>query len=257
MIHNKYQNLSPPLPISSLNLRDIALKEQMILVNIEEDEDLKNARTMREQIWVIKQKLYGEGKPNLSTIAKIFNCKASTIKRHLIQQVKSKPNGRPSILPDDASDFITQIVREQFEKRNPINYDFLQDALWKKYNIFIIPDTLRHYCKNISAIKAVDGIPMEKQRIEVRQEDLQRKYQELEEYLKTIPGEFIFNVDETGCSDWTDAQIMKVLVPSEYDKAYIKYPRDRNAKRASLVGCIAADGDSPCHIASEDDRIGS
>lgn len=248
MNEDKYRHLAPPIPISTMNTRDIGLTEQIKLIGIEENEELLNAQTFREQIWIIANILYGEGKPNLTVIAKIFGCKPATVKRHLKQHLGKKPNGRPSVLPADTAEFIVQLVREQYEKRCPINYDFLQDALWKKFNVSVLPDTLRHYCKNISQIKAVDGIPMEKQRIDVNPEDIRRKYEELEEHLRTIPGEFVFNVDETGCSDWADAQCMKVLVPSEYDKTYIKYPKDRNAKRASLVGCIVADGDSLCPL---------
>ena len=79
----------------------------------------------------------------------------------------------------------------------------------------MLSDTLRHFCRNIKEIKSVDGVPMEKNRIEVNIDDLKQKYNELDNHLKNIPGEFVFNVDESGCSEWIDAQAIKVLVPSD------------------------------------------
>ena len=72
--------------------------------------------------------------------------------------------------------------------------------------------------------------------------DIQNWYVELEALCFDIPGAFIFNVDETGCCDWVDAHDVKVLVPSSYSEDKIKIPVDRNSKRATLVGCISADG---------------
>ena len=85
---------------------------------------------------------------------------------------------------------------------------------------------------------------MEKNRIDVSIDDIKKKYSELENYIKNIPGEFIFNVDESGCSEWIDTQAIKVLVPSDFSNSSIKIPKDRNSKRASLVGCISADGEA-------------
>ena len=44
----------------------------------------------------------------------------------------------------------------------------------------MLSDTLRHFCRNIKEIKSVDGVPMEKNRIEVNIDDLKQKYNELD-----------------------------------------------------------------------------
>lgn len=48
----------------------------------------------------------------------------------------------------------------------------------------MLSDTLRHFCRNIKEIKSVDGVPMEKNRIEVNIDDLKQKYNELDNHLK-------------------------------------------------------------------------
>ena len=50
------------------------------------------------------------------------------MKRHINSSINSNKNGRPSIFPEGTKEFIIQIVYDQFQKKNPINYDFLQEA---------------------------------------------------------------------------------------------------------------------------------
>ena len=233
--------LKPALSKASLRIDELPPIDQVKMFKILESDDFIEAKTFREQVLIVVDLLYEDRKPNYSRLAKMFGCKPESIKWQCNKK-SPKPCGRPSLLPPDARNFIVEAVKEGFNKRNPISVDYLQEALSCKYNITIHSDTLRHYCRRIKEIKLIDAIPMESERIQVSEEDIAQKYKELEEHLKVIPGEFIFNVDETGCSDWVDSHEMKVFVPSDYESSSIKYPRNRASKRASLVGCIAADG---------------
>ena len=246
MCDDKYGSpLKPPISTFELNTDGLSLNEQIKLMDLSESNDFGHAKTMRQQVILVSKVLFDDNsRINYSTIAKIFKSNVNSIKRHINSPVNLYKNGRPSIFPEGTKEFIIQIVYEQFQKKNPINYDFLQEAIWKQYNITVLSDTLRHFCRNIKEIKSVDGVPMEKNRIEVNIDDLKQKYNELDNHLKNIPGEFVFNVDESGCSEWIDAQAIKVLVPSDFANSSIKIPKDRNSKRVSLVGCIAADGEA-------------
>ncbi|OHT10736.1 hypothetical protein TRFO_19974 [Tritrichomonas foetus] len=83
----------------------------------------------------------------------------------------------------------------------------------------------------------VTGIPMEKSMVETKESEI-----ELDAMLDDVPGSFVFNVDEEGCSEWCDASEMKVLVPSSYQGSTIKIPVDRNSKRSTIVACLSGDG---------------
>jgi hypothetical protein len=92
------------------------------------------------------------------------------------------------------------------------------------------------------AVKTVIGEPMERERVDVNPEDIEIWFNELEQAIADVPREFIFNVDETGCSEYADRREMKVIVPAEHIGETVKVPFDRHSKRATLTACIAADG---------------
>ena len=169
----------------------MTLDEQIKLNYIKENNDFVHAKTMRQKVILVSKALFDDdSRINYSTIAKIFKSNVNSVKRHINSSINSNKNGRHSIFPEGTKEFIIQIVYDQFQKKNPINYDFLQEAIWKHYHITVLSDTLRHFCRSIKEIKTVDGIPMEKNRIDVSIDDIKKKYSELENYIKNIPGEF-------------------------------------------------------------------
>jgi hypothetical protein len=57
-----------------------------------------------------------------------------------------------------------------------------------------------------------------------------------------VPRQFVFNVDETECSNFSDKPETTMLVSSIYEARSVRIPVDRHAKRSTLTACIAADG---------------
>jgi hypothetical protein len=51
-------------------------------------------------------------------------------------------------------------------------------------------------------------------------------------------------MDETGCDDFVDKRVHKVVVPEGYVRRTIPVPADRTFKRATLVGAIPASGEA-------------
>jgi hypothetical protein len=135
-------------------------------------------------------------------------------------------------------------MNENFENRNPVTYDYLADAVQYYFGVSVKTDTLRHICRTFPGVKSIWGSPMETERVEAKIEDIDDFYHELSAYLEDIPSSFVFIVDETGCQAWSDSHDCRVLVPESFSGNTIKIPVDRNSKRSTLVGCIAADGAS-------------
>jgi hypothetical protein len=57
-----------------------------------------------------------------------------------------------------------------------------------------------------------------------------------------VPRQFVFNVDETGRTDFGDKRETTVLVPSTCEGRSVRITVDRHAKRSTPTACIAADG---------------
>jgi hypothetical protein len=85
---------------------------------------------------------------------------------------------------------------------------------------------------------------MDRSRVHCNQRAVPDFYDELEAEL-TRSMLSLFNVDESGCSEWADkpAEII-VLVPADFDKDHIFVPTDHPSKQSTMVGCIAGDGNA-------------
>ena len=57
-----------------------------------------------------------------------------------------------------------------------------------------------------------------------------------------IPTAFIYNVDECGFQSWADKITEKVVVPNEVEETSTNIGIDRASRRATLIGCVCADG---------------
>jgi hypothetical protein len=138
----------------------------------------------------------------------------------------------------------------RFKAKNPITVVEMEDHLQYHHNISVLHDTLRHFISRISGVHTVIGVSMEAERVETSNEDIKQWYKEHADLISDGRAEFIYIMDETGCSEFADSCEMTVLVPDEYRSSEIFIPLDRHSKRSTLSGCISADGKvlKPCVI---------
>jgi hypothetical protein len=68
----------------------------------------------------------------------------------------------------------------------------------------------------------------------------------IKNYVPKIPAELIFNIDETGLSDWEERKEKMVLVPAAHIDSTLHYPVNRPVRHHTLMCCISAAGDTYC-----------
>jgi hypothetical protein len=83
---------------------------------------------------------------------------------------------------------------------------------------------------------------MESERVAVDHAVFTEWYVSLADTIRDVPRRFVFNVDETGCPEFSDRREQKVIVPSDFRGNATPLPVDRHSKRSTLTACIAADG---------------
>jgi hypothetical protein len=66
----------------------------------------------------------------------------------------------------------------------------------------------------------------------------------IQTYVPFVPTELIFNLDETGLSDWEERKSKPVVVPSDATQTPLHYPADRGIRHHILLCCISASGDA-------------
>jgi hypothetical protein len=93
----------------------------------------------------------------------------------------------------------------------------------------------------MKAVKTIIGRLMEAERAAVNPDEIYESFDRLSSVIEGIPREFVFNVDETECSDHSDSRDIRVIVPMDYSEPWVPVAYDRPSKRSIFVASIAAD----------------
>jgi hypothetical protein len=204
--------------------------------------------SLRQQICIAEPILRKGGKGERLTyreVGALFNLpNGASVFHHIHQGMDpARPPHRPSILPEAAYIFIRRLVRARTEERNPVTYAEILELIELRFEIVLSGDTLRHVIYGMANyVKPVAGRPMEEERIQVDTKEILLFFRRLATAIDSVPRRFVFNVDETGCMDYSDRREITVVVPASYDGRSIPIPVSRHTKRSTLPGCIAADG---------------
>ena len=233
-------------PLDELKIEEVNEKKREIISQLFLLPDFLDAIYYQDQIQIAAEffNVGDFGSPiSYQDLAILFDkCKGTIYKTVSRGRRGQRRIGRPTLLNDDQIGFIKELIFSKFEQKEPVSFDFLMDVIDFRFGTIINADTLRHFCRAMNDVKIVTGIPMDSKRIVVDTDEIMNYFDEVKEITENIPAKFIFNIDEAGCSSWADRHNTKVLVPCEYEDNQIPIPEDRNSKRSSLVGCIAADG---------------
>jgi hypothetical protein len=200
-----------------------------------EKADFTEASTWRHQVGALCTEMRNFHKgPRLSfqSIADFFGVPNGASVKYQWKQFQhgQMPNGRPSVFTKDIIEAIQEMINDRFEKKNPITIVELIDYIQYNFHATVTDDTMRHFISHFKGVQTVVGIPTEAERVETSDSEIKQWYQELSALIKGIPVEFIFNVDETGCSEFVDACELMVLVPDSYISETIDIPVDRHSK---------------------------
>jgi hypothetical protein len=65
-------------------------------------------------------------------------------------------------------------------------------------------------------------------------------------WVPLVPAELIFNLDETGLSDWEERKPKPALIPTDLEDSHFHYPADRAIRHQTLLCCVSAAGDAYC-----------
>jgi hypothetical protein len=94
-------------------------------------------------------------------------------------------------------------------------------------------------------------VPQEQLRLRIPRDYLNDYISLIKEYVPLVPAELIFDLHETGLSDWEERKTKPVIIPSHASSSTVHYPIDRAIRDHTLLCCVSASGDaySPLLIA--------
>ena len=223
--------------------------ETQIILNQHLD-DIYQMNTWQEQIDAVYDILRDQN-VSFSKIGKCFNVNKGTIANHQKRRLNGRGCiGSPTILTYEEAQSLNEYIVQKYFERSPCTYIEAIRYVSDNFQKIIEYDTMRHIISNSHHLKSVTGIPMEVNRIECSEIEIDKHFETVEKLLEYVPAQFYYNADESGFQSWSDARKIKVIVPIEHNSNEISIPINRNEKRASLLGCICADGTTlpPCIV---------
>jgi hypothetical protein len=90
--------------------------------------------------------------------------------------------------------------------------------------------------------------PGEFPRLQVPRQYLNQYISLIKNWDSLIPAELIYNLDETGLSDWEDSKPDPILVPTTLGDTMIHYPVNRQIRDQTFSCCIFASGGAFCQL---------
>jgi hypothetical protein len=140
---------------------------------------------------------------------------------------------------------LKEFLMMRYEEGSPATYADAWDFLEQQCRMVVPLDTLRRNIERMREFRVIKGISMEKERVEASPEEMYAYVNETQNIIMAqgIPAGIVVNIDEAGHQSWQNSHAEKVVVPTGYPNAAIPIPVQRNEKRVTLLGRVAADGD--------------
>jgi hypothetical protein len=88
--------------------------------------------------------------------------------------------------------------------------------------------------------------PHELPRLQTSRCNLDKYVNLLKAYIPFVPSELIFNLDETGLSDWGERRSEPLPITADGVSRPLHYPVDHGIHDQTLLCCISASGDAYC-----------
>jgi hypothetical protein len=150
--------------------------------------------------------------------------------------------GSPALLSAATKEWFENPICARFEERKPIIYAEVLDALQYDHQGLFTADTLRHVIRDMESAKTIIGQLMEADRNAVDPDEISAWFERLNFMVYAVPHEFFFNMDETGCSGYSDGREVRAIVPIDFGEPSIPVPFDRHSKCSTIMAYIAVDG---------------
>jgi transposase len=161
-------------------------------------------------------------------IAMIFNISADNVRqiRHRAR-MKKKKSHRPLALDPDQEADIVRFIRERFGSQNYATQRDVLNYVEERFNKTLIYGWMKRFLdRHKSEVSGVTVAPQEKVRLEVLRCYLEEYLTLIKKIVLIVLTELLFNLDETGLSEWENQRSKPVLVPTQEQESTLHYPVD-------------------------------
>ena len=152
--------------------------------------------------------------------------------------------GRPPLLTNDQMLQVRDFVLERFDLKLPVSYQDIREFCLENFELVVNIKSLRKLINRCAAFRTVRGVPLEDTRLYASHEQIIEYFDQLQEKftIGMIPASFVYNVDESGFTQFVDARTTIRIIAASYPHNSIPVGITRAEKRATLIACASADG---------------
>jgi hypothetical protein len=204
-----------------------------------QDQEFLHATNRLEQIAITGKYLrgfVGGRRMIFESIGRFFGVKPAIIQAQ-IELVKSSVGapGRPALLSAAMKGLLENRICTGFEERKPINYAAVLDSLQKDHQVVLTADTLRHMIRHMESVQMIIDELMESEGVAVDPDEISAWFERLNSMVDGVSREFLFNMNETGCSAHVECREVPAIMPIDYGEPSISPPFDWHSKYSTFV----------------------
>lgn len=183
---------------------------------------------------------------NNKLLATLFNISDGNVRKILCKaRKKQNKNGRPFIFTEDQENLI---VAELQSKRTTMEFMTIPQVITfveQTFHKYITRGWVHSFLfRHRDAFIKTEILPQEELRLKVPRSYLIEFMNLVEKIITIVPADLVYNIDETGLSDWENRKPKTVIVPKELEKHDLHYPVNRGIRHITLVVTISGGGDA-------------
>jgi hypothetical protein len=184
---------------------------------------------------------------SLAQIGSIFDIHKGTVHRIRSQGTKDYEAsiGHPTLLSSNEEVQVIQQVRTSFASGCPLSPKQLREYVRESFAKHASRGWVWHFVRRHSGeLDHAKAYPQEDARMNITKETARIHIANLINYVKDVPTELVFNIDEVGSQEWADRKPRSVIIPHQERPRKIHYSVRRSQKRISCIAAISMAGDT-------------
>jgi hypothetical protein len=152
--------------------------------------------------------------------------------------------GRRQIIPPAELSKLEKYLLDRFGSNNPARYVNAWNWVNQNCQTALGMATLRNCISEMPALRIIQGIPMEQDRVFSDPAQIGLHYATLEAAITRKPAALVINLDETGHQAWADAHKEFVIGSARFPGKTVFIPVGWSEKMATLLAATAGNGKS-------------
>ena len=244
----------PPKAIEKLNWSALATKGELgarLVLHMKRLVLELQPKSLRQQIYMICEVIEEDDKISLKSrwtiIGALFGTSADNV-RSMYRNYRDKPGtsrpGRPKLLSEEQIHQLIEEVTQRAREKNPMTRREMMQYVYNQWNLEISKSTVNRLVADREELVPAVAMPMEKNRAEVTQGELEAFYRQFKENLDDVLPESVVNLDEVGFSRRSRGSPLRCIIPKELEGCKIEYvQREETDSTCTVLSAVTLTGE--------------